>query len=74
MIVAIETRNVKLKVHDVLIFYDFATHKCSGKMNGSIAVYYQGQCLVSKPAPQKALVLRAREAKRVMLNKDKPGK
>jgi hypothetical protein len=35
-------------------------------MDGSLAVYYQGQCLTNKPAPPEAPVLRARNTARVM--------
>jgi transposase len=36
------------------------------RMDGSIAVYYQGQCLTIKPAPPEALVLRTRNIARVV--------
>jgi len=36
------------------------------RMDGSLAVYYQGQCLATKPAPPEAPVLRARNISRVM--------
>ncbi|MBA7692854.1 hypothetical protein ES703_101426 [subsurface metagenome] len=36
------------------------------RLDGSLAVYYQGYCLATKPAPPEAPVLRAREADRVM--------
>lgn len=36
------------------------------RMDGSLAVYYQGQCLATKPAPPEAPVLRARNIRRVM--------
>ena len=39
------------------------------KMDGSLAVYYQGQCLASKPAPPEAPVLRVRSMDRVTSNK-----
>ena len=35
------------------------------RMDGSLAVYYKGQCLASKPAPVEAPVLRARNMERV---------
>jgi hypothetical protein len=35
-------------------------------MDGSLAVYYHGQCLANKPAPPEAPVLRARNTARVM--------
>ena len=35
------------------------------RMNGSIAVYYKGQCLATKPAPAEAPVLRARSMERI---------
>ena len=38
------------------------------KMDGSLAVYYQGHCLVSKPAPPEAPVLRVRNMDRVVPN------
>ena len=36
------------------------------RMDGSLAVYYQGQCLATKPAPPEAPVLRARNMPRVI--------
>ena len=39
-----------------------------GRMDGSLAVYYQGQCLATKPAPLEAPVLRARNMARVISN------
>jgi len=36
------------------------------RMDGSLAVYYQGQCLAAKPAPPEAPLLRARNIKRAM--------
>jgi transposase len=36
------------------------------RMDGSLAVYYRGQCLAAKPAPPEAPVLRARNIARVM--------
>ena len=39
------------------------------KMDGSLAVYYQGNCLATKPAPAEAPVLRARNMARVMPDK-----
>lgn len=38
------------------------------RMDGSLAVYYQGHCLATKPAPPEAPVLRARNIARVILN------
>ncbi len=38
------------------------------RMDGSLAVYYQGQCLATKPAPPEAPVLRARNTARVIPN------
>ena len=35
------------------------------KMDGSLAVYYQGHCLANKPAPPEAPVLRARNIARI---------
>jgi len=35
------------------------------RMDGSFAVYYKGQCLLTKPAPAEAPVLRARSMERV---------
>jgi hypothetical protein len=35
------------------------------KMDGSLVVYYKGQCLATKPAPAEAPVLRARSMERV---------
>lgn len=43
------------------------------RMDGSIAVYYQGQCLVTKPAPPEAPVLRARSTKRFIPDRGEPG-
>ena len=36
------------------------------RMDGSLAVYYQGQCLAAKPAPPEAPVLRVRNIARVI--------
>jgi transposase len=36
------------------------------RMDGSLAVYYKGQCLATKPAPPQAPVLRAKNIKRAM--------
>ena len=36
------------------------------RMDGSLAVYYQGHCLATKPAPLEAPVLRARNIARVI--------
>jgi len=39
------------------------------RMDGSIAVYYQGLCLATKPAPAEAPVLRVRKADKVVTSK-----
>lgn len=39
------------------------------RMDGSLAVYYQGLCLATKPAPDEAPVLRVRKADRVVTTK-----
>ena len=39
------------------------------RMDGSVAVYYQGHCLATKPAPAEAPVLRVSNIARVMPNK-----
>ena len=39
------------------------------RMDGSLAVYYRGQCLATKPAPPEAPVLRVRSAARVISNR-----
>ena len=44
------------------------------RMDGSLAVYYQGQCLATKAAPLEAPVLRARNIARVMPNVSDSGK
>jgi len=44
------------------------------RLDGSLAVYYQGQCLATKPAPPEAPVLRARSTARVMSNMTDPAK
>jgi len=44
------------------------------RMDGSLAVYYQGQCLATKPAPPEAPVLRARNGARVIPDITDPGK
>ena len=36
------------------------------RMDGSLAVYYQGHCLATKPAPPEAPLLRARNIERVI--------
>jgi len=42
------------------------------RMDGSLAVYYKGQCLLTKPAPPEAPVLRARNMPRFIPGADKP--
>ena len=51
--------NAKVEVHE--------------RMDGSLAVYYKGQCLATKPAPPEAPVLRARNTTRVMPDRDESG-
>ena len=42
------------------------------RMDGSLAVYYQGDCLATKPAPAEAPVLRARHTARATLKMAAP--
>lgn len=42
------------------------------RMDGSLAVYYQGRCLVSRPAPAEAPVLRSRGHEKAALAECKP--
>ena len=42
------------------------------RLDGSLAVYYQGHCLATKPAPAEAPVLRMRSTARVMPNMTNP--
>jgi len=44
--------------------YAFAHVDVHERMDGSIAIYYQGKCLLTGPAPAEAPVLRARTGKR----------
>ena len=44
------------------------------RLDGSLAVYYQGYCLAIKPAPPEAPVLRLRSTARVMSNMTDPGR
>jgi len=44
------------------------------RLDGSLAVYYQGHCLATKPAPPEAPVLRARSIAKVMSNMTDPAK
>ena len=44
------------------------------RMDGSLAVYYQGHCLATKPAPPEAPVLRIRNTARVMPDMTDPVK
>jgi transposase len=44
------------------------------RMDGSLAVYYQGQCLASNPAPPEAPVLRVKNIDRVIPGKVHPEK
>jgi len=44
------------------------------RMDGSLAVYYQGHCLATKPAPPEAPVLRIRNTARVMPDMTDPAK
>lgn len=46
--------------------YTHARVEVHERLNGSLAVYYQGHCLATKPAPSEAPVLRARNIERVM--------
>ena len=41
------------------------------RVDGSLAVYYKGQCLLTKPAPPEALVLRVRNIARVYTRRDR---
>ena len=43
------------------------------RLDGSLALYYQGYCLATKPAPAEAPVLRARQMGHVLPNGGKPG-
>lgn len=49
--------------------YAHARVEVHERMDGSLAVYYQGRCLTTKPAPPEAPVLRARHITRVMPEK-----
>lgn len=49
--------------------YTHARVQVHERMDGSLAVYYEGQYLVTKPAPLEAPVLRARNTTRVMPDK-----
>jgi hypothetical protein len=44
------------------------------RLDGSLAVYYQGRCLATKPAPPEAPVLRVRNTARVILGTTDLGK
>ena len=48
--------------------YAHARVEVHERLDGSLAVYYQGHCLASKAAPPEAPVLRARSTARVMSN------
>ena len=54
--------------------YAHAKVEVHERMDGSLAVYYQGQCLATKPAPAEAPVLRARNISRVMPGRADPDK
>jgi hypothetical protein len=47
--------------------YARATVEVQERLEGSLAVYYQGHCLATLPAPPEAPVLRARPGRRVLL-------
>lgn len=49
--------------------YTHAKVEVHERMDGSIAIYYRGQYLLTKPAPAEAPVLRARNTTRVMPDK-----
>lgn len=49
--------------------YAHARVEVHERMDGSLAVYHQGHCLTTKPAPLEAPVLRARQGMRVMPEK-----
>ena len=42
------------------------------RMDGSLAVYYKGQCLLTKPAPPEAPVLRVRSTTRFIPGSEPP--
>jgi len=46
--------------------YTHARVEVDERMDGSLAVYYQGHCLATKPAPLEAPVLRVKSAARVI--------
>lgn len=48
--------------------YTHARVEVHEKLDGGLAVYYQGHCLATKPAPPEAPVLRARKMARVVPN------
>ena len=48
--------------------YTRARVKVHERLDGSLAVYYQGQCLATKPAPPEAPILRTRNIARVIPN------
>ncbi len=52
--------------------YAHARVEVHERMDGSLAVYYQGRCLTTKPAPLEAPVLRARHATRVAPERPEP--
>lgn len=51
---------------DGRLSYARARVEVQERMDGSLAVYYRGQCLATKPAPPEAPVLRVRKADRAM--------
>jgi len=53
--------------------YTRARVEVQERMDGSLAVYYQGQCLATKPAPPEAPILRVRETVRVAPGATDPG-
>ena len=54
-------------------FYARARVEVHERLDGSLAVYYQDQCLITQPAPPEAPVLRMRKMPRVTPNSASPG-
>ncbi len=62
-------QRIQLLPTDGRMSYARARVEVHERLDGSIAVYYQGRCLATKPAPPEAPVLRARNMLRVPASK-----
>jgi transposase len=67
-VVRFEEHRLQIMPTNGRLSYARARVEVHERMDGSLAVYYQGHCLATKPAPPEAPVLRVRNIARVMSN------